>query len=633
MNKNKSSTISVDEKKKMPFNVFRKGLTAGALGLTMLLSGAGMLVGCGKPGVKGDTGATGKSAYEIAVENGFEGSVQEWLDSLKGQDGGSGSAGKGIQSITKTCTNGLVDTYTITFTDGTTETFEITNGEDGVGTPGASSYTHIKYANVMPDSNDDMTDTASDYLGIYVGTSATAPNDYTAYTWYNIKGEAGKSPTLTIDKDGFLVIDGVKSNVCLYEKEVEKNITYNSTTLADYEYKLMQGNAFQTISKESTRISVWFDYKFKAGTNIKCVGDDTNYKWGLVYANINEFVESTEYGDSGWINNATQSGEVTTGTNETLTKPTYNAETKTVTLNQDCYIRINFAASNANNAINTTTQDWVNYFEIDGTYYGLSDKLNIDVEEHQSTPVDYFVNSVAHRGYSTIAPENTLSAYRLAKEKGFTTVECDVSFTSDGVGVLLHDATIDRTSNGTGNIADMTLEQVRQYDFGGWKSTEYAGEKIPTFEEFLSLCKSLSLHPYIEIKDGATQTEVESLITLVARYGMIDDVTWISFESDALTYVKNKDNTARLGYVVSTITEDTITTAKSLQTEKNEVFIDARNSNLTEQTINLCIENLLPLEVWTIDDIDTILNLDPYISGVTSNDKVAGQILYENNKD
>ena len=269
---------------------------------------------------------------------------------------------------------------------------------------------------------------------------------------------------------------------------------------------------------------------------------------------------------------------------------------------------------------------------INGIYYKEAEKVNIEVEEQQTTVVDYFVNSVAHRGYSTIAPENTLAAYRLAKEKGFTTVECDVSFTSDGVAVLLHDSTIDRTSNGSGSIANMTLEQVRQYDFGSWKSSEYVGEKIPTFEEFLSLCKNLSLHPYIEIKEGATQSEVESLVTMVARYGMIDDVTWISFESDALTYVKNKDNTARLGYVVSTITEDVISTALGLRTEKNEVFIDARNENLTEQTINLCVDNLLPLEVWTIDDIDTILNLDPYISGVTSNDKVAGQILYENNK-
>lgn len=120
------------DKKKIPFNTFRKGLTAGLLGLTMMAGSAGLFGGCtGEPGAKGDTGATGKSAYELAVEQGFQGTLTEWLESLKGQSGGSGSAGNGIVSIEKTGTNGLIDTYTITFTDGTTTTFDITNGEDG----------------------------------------------------------------------------------------------------------------------------------------------------------------------------------------------------------------------------------------------------------------------------------------------------------------------------------------------------------------------------------------------------------------------------------------------------------------------------------------------------------------------
>ena len=109
------------------------------------------------------------------------------------------------------------------------------------------------------------------------------------------------------------------------------------------------------------------------------------------------------------------------------------------------------------------------------------------------------IRAVNHRGYCTEAPENTLSAFRLSKKMGFRYVECDVSFTSDTVPVLLHDSTVDRTSNGSGNISAMTLEQVKALDFGSWKSAEYAGEKIPTFEEFMLLCKQIGLHPYIEI--------------------------------------------------------------------------------------------------------------------------------------
>ena len=98
------------------------------------------------------------------------------------------------------------------------------------------------------------------------------------------------------------------------------------------------------------------------------------------------------------------------------------------------------------------------------------------------------IKAVAHRGYSTEAPENTLPAFRLAKENGFDYVECDVVFTSDNVPVLLHDSSIDRTSNGEGKISSLTYEEVSQYDFGSWFSEEYAGVKIPTFDEFLKLC-------------------------------------------------------------------------------------------------------------------------------------------------
>ena len=66
------------DKRKTPFNVFRKGMTAGALGLAMLFSGAGMLTACGEKGDRGEVGATGKSAYELAVEQGFQGPPNEW---------------------------------------------------------------------------------------------------------------------------------------------------------------------------------------------------------------------------------------------------------------------------------------------------------------------------------------------------------------------------------------------------------------------------------------------------------------------------------------------------------------------------------------------------------------------------
>lgn len=253
----------------------------------------------------------------------------------------------------------------------------------------------------------------------------------------------------------------------------------------------------------------------------------------------------------------------------------------------------------------------------------------LNLRKVNETPIcafDDIVKAVNHRGY-TEAPENTLAAFKVSKEKGFKYVECDVSFTSDGHAVLLHDDTIDRTSNGTGNINAMTLEEVRALDFGSWKAEDYAGEQIPTFEEFILLCKRLGLHPYIELKTG-TEAQIKGLVDVVKRYGMKGKVTWISFNSAFLGYVKAVDTTARLGFVVGEVTASTINTIQqTLRTDKNEVFIDCATSNATNDAVALCMDADIPLEVWTVNTEAAILDLDAYVSGVTSDNLIAGKVL------
>ena len=249
-----------------------------------------------------------------------------------------------------------------------------------------------------------------------------------------------------------------------------------------------------------------------------------------------------------------------------------------------------------------------------------------------SSALDYdrTVKGVAHRGYSAVAPENTLPAYKLAKNNGFFYVETDVSFTSDGVAVCLHDSTINRTSNGTGNINNLTWAQVQTYDFGSWKSANYAGTRIPSLEQFLELCRDIILHPYIELKDSATysQAQIEGLVDMVDEIGLTGKVTWISFSKTYLEYVKNYDQKARLGYVCSGLSAANITAALALKTSSNEVFIDT--SAVTDSAAVLCINAGLPMEVWTIDSIATITSANPYITGFTSNSLLAGRVLYEN---
>ena len=239
------------------------------------------------------------------------------------------------------------------------------------------------------------------------------------------------------------------------------------------------------------------------------------------------------------------------------------------------------------------------------------------------------VKGIAHRGYSTIAPENTIPAFRLARQRGFLYVETDISFTSDGYAVCLHDSTINRTSNGSGNIGSMTLAQVRTYDFGSWKGSGYTGTTIPTFEEILSCCRSMGLHPYIELKQNGSYTEaqVQGLVDTVRAYGLKGKVTWISFSDTYLAYVAAYDPTARLGYITSSVNSTVISTAQSLQTGSNEVFIDSSIYN--DSACALCQAADIPLEVWTVDTESTITGMNPYVSGITSNSLIAGKVLYQ----
>lgn len=268
--------------------------------------------------------------------------------------------------------------------------------------------------------------------------------------------------------------------------------------------------------------------------------------------------------------------------------------------------------------------------EADGKMLVTSGGVWEMVDKQPDAYLNPHLRAVNHRGYSASAPENTLAAYRLSRKMGFEYAECDVSFTSDGVAVLLHDSTIDRTSNGTGDISSMTLEEVKALDFGSWFSDEYAGEQIPTFEEFIILCKRLGLHPYVEIKTTAMSTsQVAAMVATVRRYGMLRNTTWISYSTTALGYVLDNDPSARVGYVTSDVTDATVTWATSTKTDSNEVFVDLYLYVLTEAFVEACAAASVPIEVWTVNSESELVALDPYVSGYTSDSLRANVVLHD----
>lgn len=254
--------------------------------------------------------------------------------------------------------------------------------------------------------------------------------------------------------------------------------------------------------------------------------------------------------------------------------------------------------------------------------------FNIDFASYvpqatSATSVEHNVRAINHRGYNKEAPENTLSAFKLSSERGFKYVECDVRATSDGVPVLLHDETVDRTSNGTGYISELSFERVRTLDFGMWKNTQYTGEKIPTFEEFIALCKSLGLHAYVEIK-SFEEALLKKLVAITRMYGMRDKVTYISFNSGALAKIRALDSKARIGYVTTVADSASIDVC---QTIGEEVFLNLEYESINDEVVTLCVENDIPLETWTVNEESSIVSMNPYISGVTSDNLIAGVVL------
>ena len=250
------------------------------------------------------------------------------------------------------------------------------------------------------------------------------------------------------------------------------------------------------------------------------------------------------------------------------------------------------------------------------------------------------VKIINHRGYNPQAPENTIAAFELSGEMGYSYVETDISFTKDLVPVLLHDATINRTAReedgGTIRqqirIGDLTYEEVLAYDFGIWKGEAFRGTRIPTFDEFLSICGEYNLHPYIELKENGPygREQIDGLVEQVRACGMLDRVTWISFSSEYLEWVRDRDPNARLGYLVALWFSEgdfrnILEKIRNLRTGTNEVFLDASIYMLSlapggsDRYIAMCRDEGVPLEIWTLDSEEMMSELDPYITGVTTN--------------
>jgi glycerophosphoryl diester phosphodiesterase len=144
---------------------------------------------------------------------------------------------------------------------------------------------------------------------------------------------------------------------------------------------------------------------------------------------------------------------------------------------------------------------------------------------------------VAHRGYSAVAPENTLPAFDAALRGGATIVEFDVRTTADGVPVVIHDRTLERTTTGSGPVWEAGHDEVRALDAGSWFSPAYAGVRVPTLAETIDLLAPAGAELLLEIKPPATPEQVKVILEQVASRGLLDRTIVQSFDPSVVAMV------------------------------------------------------------------------------------------------
>jgi len=210
----------------------------------------------------------------------------------------------------------------------------------------------------------------------------------------------------------------------------------------------------------------------------------------------------------------------------------------------------------------------------------------------------------AHRGSKGTHPENTLASFKEAVRVGSDGIELDVHLTKDGHLVVIHDETVDRTTNATGEIRNLTLAEIKELDAGSWFHNKYAGEKIPTLEEVLLLLTELGFNGQlnIELKTDVIQYEglVEKCLALQSTKEWPFAIVYSSFNPYTLVELKQANPSQEIGLLFES----------KEWADKGDAMLEKESYHPDLKLLDWAIEwnrNQLPLRVWTVNE-DTDIN-------------------------
>ncbi len=217
---------------------------------------------------------------------------------------------------------------------------------------------------------------------------------------------------------------------------------------------------------------------------------------------------------------------------------------------------------------------------------------------------------IGHRGACHFAPENTLASLRKAQELGASWIEFDAMLTADGTAIVMHDETLDRTTNGHGLVAKTKYAQIAQLDAGDWFAPQFMGEKVPTVLEFLALAEQLRLGVNLEIKP-TEQKDIEtaaSIMQLLQHYGFDQRLKILisSFSLKSLAIARAIDSSLPLGLIL------------------NQWFAGWEESLLQLNCVSLGVN----YKILTEQKVQEIRNLGCLVLAYTVNDRSVAERLY-----
>jgi len=207
---------------------------------------------------------------------------------------------------------------------------------------------------------------------------------------------------------------------------------------------------------------------------------------------------------------------------------------------------------------------------------------------------------IAHRGFSGRAPENTVAALREAIAIGADMAEIDVTLTADERVVVIHDETLDRTTDGNGLVAEYGFDEIRGLDAGSWFAPRFAGEKVPTLGEVLDTSKGRILLN-VEIKTEAVDRGIsDKVAAAIQERGMTDQVVVSSFSPTALEQMHAIAPEIRTAVLYNPKLHRGEDPAEIVRGVGASAF-NIRGSRLKAKMLRSCREHRIPVGVYTID--------------------------------